>query len=412
MSTKSTFGLMFYINRTKQKKNGECPVMMRININGQKLALQVKRFIKPEDWDVNKHQMIGRTAEARIFNEYIEAVRMKAHKKYNELISLYDEVSPQLLRDAILGVNSAKPKMIVAIWQEHIDNLKKLIGKENTKTTHQKYVLAQKYFKEFLIEEYKVEDISIKQVDYLMISKLKNFLLINKDYHHNTAMKLLQKLKKITTSSIRKGWITKDPFVEISITTKEVQRPFLTEIEIQKLIEFSSPLERLTKVRDFFLFSCFTGLSYIDVKQLRKGEIEQNENGYWIRTHRQKTGNRSNIPLLKIPLDIINKYSNWETLNDNDPILPIQSNQKLNDYLKDLAKLCNIGKELTFHVARHTFATTVTMMNGVPIESVSKMLGHKKIATTQHYARIVDKKVGEDMNILAQKIESRFVYKH
>jgi site-specific recombinase XerD len=153
-------------------------------------------------------------------------------------------------------------------------------------------------------------------------------------------------------------------------------------------------------------------LAYIDVKQLKKRNIELNENGVWIRTFRQKSEGRSNIPLLEIPKKILNSYSCLELLNDNDLVLPMLSNQKLNGYLKEIADLCGISKDLTFHVARHTFATTVTMMNGVPIESVSKMLGHKKITTTQHYARIVDKKVGEDMNILAQKIESRFIYKH
>ena len=412
MSLKSTFGVTFYINRSKEKKNGECPVMMRININGQKLALQVHRFIKPDEWNVSKYQMIGRTPRAKVFNEYIDAIRLKAFKKYNELLSMYDEVSPQLLRDAILGVNSAKPKMIIEVWEDYIITLQKLIGKENSYATYQKYVLAKKYFQEFLLKEYKVADISIKQVNHLMVTGFSDFLKIEKNYGHNTAIKLLQKLKKITSNAIKNGWVVKDPFAEITFNIKEVIRPYLTEKELGKLIDFNSNFDRLNRVKDFFLFSCFTGLAYIDIKQLKRREIEEIENGLWIKTHRQKTGNRSNVPLLKIPLDIINKYVVLDALNPDDPVLPIMSNQKLNAYLKELADMCEIKKELTFHVARHTFATTVTMTFGVPMESVSKMLGHKKISTTQIYARIVDSKLGEDMQILSQKLNLRYASNH
>jgi site-specific recombinase XerD len=187
---------------------------------------------------------------------------------------------------------------------------------------------------------------------------------------------------------------------------KEVDRPYLTQEEIQKLIDFNSTIDRLNKVRDFFIFSCYTGLAYIDVKKLKKAEVEGNDElGYLIRTRRKKTGGRANIPLLELPMSIIYNYCQLELLQPEDPILPILSNQKMNAYLKELADLCGIHKQLSYHVARHTFATTVTMMNGVPIETVSKMLGHKNINSTQHYARIVDQKVGDDMKLLAAKLK-------
>jgi len=181
----------------------------------------------------------------------------------------------------------------------------------------------------------------------------------------------------------------------------------LNEDELKRLMTFNSPFERLNRVRDFFVFSCFTGLAYADVKKMKKSEIERNEAGYWIKTKRQKTGGRANIPLLAVPMQIIAKYVNLDMLHDDDPILPILSNQKMNAYIKEIADLCGISKILSYHVARHTFATTVTLTNGVPIESVSKMLGHKNIQSTQHYARIVDKKVGDDMHLLSQKIGTR-----
>jgi integrase len=190
------------------------------------------------------------------------------------------------------------------------------------------------------------------------------------------------------------------------MSIKEVDRPYLTMAEIQTLIDYDSPFERMNRVRDIFIFSCYTGLAYIDVKKLKKAEVEGNDEiGYWIRTRRQKTDARANIPLLEIPMDIINNYCRLDLLMPEDPILPVLSNQKVNAYLKELADLCGIHKELTFHVARHSFATSVTMTNGVPMETVSKMLGHKNMKSTQHYARIVDQKVGEDMKLLAAKLK-------
>jgi site-specific recombinase XerD len=194
--------------------------------------------------------------------------------------------------------------------------------------------------------------------------------------------------------------------LSITLSLKEVERPYLNEEELTRLMEFSSPIDRLNKVKDFFVFSCFTGLAYADVKKLRRKEIERSSSGNWIRTKRQKTGAMSNIPLLKTPLQILEKYSNLDLLDDDDPVMPIISNQKMNAYLKELADLCGITKPLSFHTARHTFATTVTMTNGVPMESVSKMLGHKNLRSTQHYARIVDHKVEHDMAVLAQKLNA------
>lgn len=383
MSSKTTFGLIFFINRSKERKNGECPVMLRININGERAALQLKRYLKPEDWDTTRYVMKGRSNEARIFNDYLEAVRVKAHKKYNELLSLTDDVTPQMLRDAILGVNTAKTRTVIDIWQDHVDGLQKLIGKENTYATYQKHNTAKNHFQKFLQKYYRVNDVSIKAVDHHMIQQYNMYLKTEKGCNSNTATKFLQNLKRITCISMRNGWLLKDPFVGISLSIKEVDRPYLTMEEIQTLIDYDSNIERLKRVRDIFIFSCYTGLAYIDVKKLKKAEVEGSEElGYWIRTRRQKTDARANIPLLDIPMDIINNYCRLDLLMPEDPILPVLSNQKMNAYLKELADFCGITKNFSYHIARHTFATTLTMMNGVPIESVSKMLGHKNITNT------------------------------
>lgn len=407
VSQKANFSLVVYISRTKTKQNGEVPVLMKININGVRAVMQLQRSIHPNQWDSKRNRVSGRSHEAMEFNRYIESILTRARQKFSELITMHETVTPQMLRDSVLGVKTAKPKMIIDIWEDHIEGLRKLIGKESTYATCQKYNAAKNHFINFLKLKYKVADVPIKVIDNYMITQFGFYLKTEKSCSHNTTNKFLQNLKRVTYRCILHGWILKDPFAGISLKMKEVDRPYLTETELQKLMDFSSTFDRLNRVRDFFLFSCFTGLAYADVKKLKRSEIEINESGYWIKTKRKKTGGRANIPLLPVPVKIINKYVNIDMLHDNDPVLPLLSNQKMNAYIKEIADLCGITKNLSFHVARHTFATTVTLTNGVPIESVSKMLGHKNIQSTQHYARIVDKKVGDDMHLLSQKIENR-----
>ena len=200
-----------------------------------------------------------------------------------------------------------------------------------------------------------------------------------------------------------------DPYLGLNLKLKVIDRQYLNEAELKRLINYQSPVEHMNRIRDFFVFSCSTGLAYIDLKTLKRKEIECIDSLYWIKTKRQKTGVSTNVPLLEIPFKIINKYSDLNRLRDDDPVLPIPTNQRMNACLKELAVCCGINKELTFHIARHTFATTVTMTNGVPIESVSKMLGHSSIKSTQHYAKIIDKKLGDDMAALAQRLNSKLV---
>ena len=406
-SNKTNFSLVCYLFKSRSKQNGQAPILLRININGQKTVIQLKRTVDPAQWDQKRGCVIGRTADAKVFNDYIDSIKLRARQKYNELLLSHDSVSPAMLKDAILGINSAKPKMIIEVWQEHLDGMVKLIGKETTQATCQKLATAKNHLQKFLKKHYRVNDISVKSIDHQLVSQFSLYLKTDGGCAFNTTTKFLQNFKKITNLCLRNDWIQKDPFLNISLTLKEVDRPYLNEEELTRLLQFNSPIERLDRVRDFFAFSCFTGLAYADVKKLRRKEIERSAEGYWIRTRRQKTGGMSNIPLLKTPLQIIQKYVNLEALHDNDPVMPILSNQKMNAYLKELADLCGINKPLSFHTARHTFATTVTMMNGVPMESVSKMLGHKNLKSTQHYARIVDQKVGQDMAILAQKLDAK-----
>lgn len=243
-----------------------------------------------------------------------------------------------------------------------------------------------------------MEDMPIASVKYNVIREFHQYIMAEKDCTYNTSIKFLQFLKKITMRAIRSNWIKNDPFDGFKLTLKETDRPYLDDEELQRLVSKKFDFQRLEHVCDLFLFSCYTGLAYADVAKLTKAELERTPDGmWWIKTRRQKTKQRSQIPLLDIAKRIIDKYADISQLRANDKVLPVLSNQKLNAYLKEIADLCQIEKKLTYHVARHTFATTVTLQNGVSIESVSRMLGHSNIKSTQHYARIVDKKIAQEM---------------
>jgi len=407
---RSSYSLVFLISRTRPKKNGECPVFLKITINGDKARFPVKRHILPQDWDSSRARMKGRTKEAEVFNKYLEAIKLRANRSYNDLLAVSAEVTASMLKDAVLGTNEARPKTIIPIWEEHVKRLDALIGIETTYANMQKYRTAMRHFQQFLQKEYRVSDVSIKRIDHRMIESFGHFLKTEKGCGYNTSTKFLQNLKKIIMDCIRNGWLQKNPFASISLSMKEVSRPYLSEEELNRLMCMEVHFDRLDRVRDFFLFACFTGLSYADVKKLKRSEIEITGEGVWIKTKRQKTGGTVNVPLLEMPWKIIQKHNPYfDELESSDPVLPIMSNQKMNAYLKEIADLAGITKQLSYHVARHTFATTVTMLNGVPIESVSKMLGHKNITSTQHYARIIDEKVSNDMKQLALKIDGKML---
>lgn len=401
MSVKSTFKLTFLLNRSKANKEG-CPIILRVTMNGERISMNVNRRIKAQQWNVDLGRPIVNDRYTDELSMYLETIRNKAFRAYNQLSNDYDSVTPALIRDFVQGKVENRNKMIIETWNTHNTELEKAIGISITKGVCQKHKRAKHLFEEFIMSTFRVNDIPIRQIQYRVVKDYFDHLLIEKKFQYNTCIKQLQYLKKITNNAKKQGWIKINPFADFPLTSKESDRGYLDESELNKIIDLDLQFKRLDLVRDIFLFSCFTGLAYIDVKNLKKGDLEHTSDGlWWIKTRRQKTNQKSQIPLLAIPKEIIDRYCELSELKAEDTLLPVLSNQKLNAYLKEIADLCQIEKNLTFHVARHTFATTVTLQNGVSIESVSRMLGHSNIKTTQHYARIVDKKIAMDMEAMS-----------
>lgn len=408
---KHKMSILFYVKSSKASKNGLLPIYQRITINGTRIELSTSKFVEKTKWNTAAGKIKGNSEEARLINSYLDILNAKAYETEKWMVNNNLEINAQTFKNKFLGIEEKQRKLIV-IFEDHNKRMKELVGKEFSINTYKKYETALNHTKEFLKHQYNLNDISIKQVDIAFINDFDFYLRNTKNCNNNSSIKYIRNFGKIVKQCYVNGWIEKDPFLNYKGKVKEIERTYLSEDEIESLLNKEFKIKRLELVRDMFIFSCFTGLAYIDVFNLTKSNIVIGIDGEkWISTHRQKTESASKIPILPVTQMIIDKYENHPLCINENRLIPILSNQKMNAYLKELADICEIDKELTFHIARHTFATTVTLTNGVPIESVSKMLGHKNLRTTQHYAKVLDRKVSEDMKILKDKFSNKLKLK-
>lgn len=399
---RSTFSILFYLKRNGQKANGNMPIMGRITVNGQSIQFSAKVEVNPTYWNVSAGKAVGKVNEVREVNAILESMKATMTKIYRDLQDRESNVTPERIKNIFFGIE-VKHQMLLELFKRHNEDIFRLIGISKTKATYQKYEVTRKRITEFIQDRYHVTDISLKEINHMFLSDFEVYLLTTAGCNANTTAKFLQMFKSIVLIAKNNGWIHADPFANYKIRIGKVDRGYLTQEEIEVIMQKKFVSKRLDQVRDIFIFSCFCGLAYIDVKNLREKHIRTSFDGnLWIMTKRQKTDVNSNIPLLDVPKQILDKYR--DTL-PNEMVLPVLSNQKMNSYLKEIGDVCGINKRLTFHLARHTFATTVTLAKGVPIETVSKMLGHTTIKTTQIYARITDGKIGNDMAVLAGKLK-------
>ena len=399
---KTTFNVLFFLKRDKQKQNGNVPLMCRITIDGKETRFSMKTDIDPNQWDVKQGKMTGRSAKAVEINALAENTKSVLNRIYHQELERMQSVTAEKVKNIFLGINT-KQHTLLKLFKKHNADVKSLIGISKSKATYQKYEVTLKHFTSFLRKRYNLSDISFGEINHMFISDLETFLMVDCQCQANTTAKFMQFFKRIILIARNNGWLLHDPFVNYKIRLNKVDRGYLTKEELELIFKKKIDIPRLEHVRDIFVFSCFTGLAYIDVYNLKESNIRNSFDGnLWIMTKRQKTDVNSNIPLLEVPKMILAKYK--DKLPEGK-ILPITSNQKMNAYLKEIGDLCEIKKNLTFHLARHTFATTITLSQGVPIETVSKMLGHTNIKTTQIYARITDNKISHDMDILSGKLK-------
>jgi len=402
-----TFGLLFYVKKSKTLSNGTAPIYLRITIDGKPIEIAAKRYVIPEKWNSQAQKFNGISEEVRTLNAYLKTLEQQVYEAHHELLKERKPVTAETIKSRLQGTDERK-LTIIPIFEDHINKLKALPD-EYAPATITRYNSAFKHLKEFLQWKYNVSDFNIKAIDHAFINEFEFYLRSVRKCGNNSAVKYVRSnFGKVLRVCLSNGWLDKDPFINYTSKIREVKRQFLTEEEIQAIANKDLKNERLKLVRDIFLFSCYTGLAYIDVQKLSPANIAIGIDGEkWIYTFRQKTDSRSNIPLLPPALEILEKYKQHPVCLTKNCLFPVLSNQKMNAYLKEIADICEIDKELTFHIARHTFATTVTLSNGVPIETVSKMLGHSSIKQTQHYAKILDRKVSDDMKALKEKYSTK-----
>ena len=404
----TTVSILFYIKRAKANSQGISPIYVRVTVESKRFEFSSMKYVNIEKWSIEGNKVKGSSEEARTINSHLDYLKNQVLEAEKRLFKKDSKVTSESLKNEMFGCQE-RTRTLLPIFIDHNNKIKALIGKEYAPGTLERYETSLKHTKDFLMWKYNITDIDILKIDHAFISDYEFYLRTVRNCANNTAVKYIKNFNKIIKICLANHWMDKNPFANYKSKVKEVDRVYLSEEEIQEIINKDFGTDRLSLVRDIFLFSCFTGLAYIDVKNLTKSHVSIGIDGEkWIFTHRQKTESASKIPILPVTQMIIDKYENHPQANNQDRLLPILSNQKMNAYLKEIAAVCNINKELTFHIARHTFATTVTLTNGVSIESVSKMLGHKNLRTTQHYAKVLDKKVSEDMKILKDKFSSSF----
>ncbi|MFN7705084.1 MAG: site-specific integrase [Chryseotalea sp.] len=369
-----TISVTFFTRKDRVDADGQSPIYMRIILNEKRLTIATKLIAKLKDWSDKTGKLKPNTEEARKINHMIDAFKMKAFDMQRELMQEGKEVSLDAIKAKWYGTEVEKPRMIIEIFKEHNAQMKALIGKEFAPRTFVRYETSLKHTVDYMQWKYQVNDIDVKKLNYEFISNYEFYLKSDRKCDHNTTVKYLSNFKKIVHICIKNGWLTSDPFVGFKMTKREIERPFLVQEELDSIIQKYFSIERLKQVRDIFIFCCYTGLAYADVQKLSRDEITTGIDGEkWIWTSRQKTDTATRIPLLPQALEIINRYKDEPSCLNKGRLLPVLSNQKMNGYLKEIADACVITKKMTFHTARHTFATTVTLSNGVPIETVSKM---------------------------------------
>lgn len=393
---RSSFAILFFIRDSRVRKDGTTSIEVVLTVNGERCAFSTGKKVKSCNWDKNKQQVKGKDEEAQSLNNYLKAIKAKLYQKEAELLERGFIITADLLRDAYFDkVESIKERSLFEVFEEHNQEQEKLIGNGVSKATYWVSVYTIRLLREFVQQKYKREDLYLRELNLNFIQSFHSFLRIDKDMAQNSSTKHLKLLKKIINLSVANSYMAFNPFSTYKVEREPVDIDFLDEEELRKIINFDTPLPRLERAKDMFLFGCFTGLSYIDIKTLAPEHFEKDSAGrIWIKKRRVKTGVLSRIPLLPIAKLILDKYKGGEKL------LPIQDPADINKYLKDIAILCGINKRICFHTSRHTFASTVTLANNISLEVVSKMLGHTNTRMTAHYVKLIDKCIGEQMDKL------------
>ena len=401
---RTTFGLLFYIRRDKTNKKGEAPVFMRLTINGERADASIKRFIEPHAWNSAKGKANEKSRGGKDLNLYLDAISANILRIQRDLELDKKEVSAQIILNRYLGKEQSDRHTLMEVFRAHNEKCRALSGISLAPGTVIRYETSLRLTEAFLRTTYKKEDCYLDEITHQFVEDYDFYLRTIRRCCHNTTTKYLLNFKKIIRIALAKGWMKKDPFAQVHFHFEPVEREFLEKQELKVLLNKEITITRLAQVRDIFCFCCLTGLAFMDVQQLKPEHLVADIHGkIWIRKARQKTKNMCNIPLLDEAQKIIDRYRDHPYCQTHGVLLPVCSNQKMNSYLKELADICGIRKNLSTHCARHTFATP-TLASGATIDNVAKMLGHANVNMTRRYAKVLDSSIMRDMEVVAENM--------
>lgn len=393
--------ILFFALKGRTLKSGEVPVLLRVTVGGDYDEARIQRSVPPSLWDQAKGCCKGKNRVANELNEYIRDLNLRLLNIHKELLLQEAYITPNLLLKKLFSME--EKRTVLKSFLEHNDDCRKQIGINYEAVTINRYDNCGRALAAFIPVECGKEDISFAELNGSFLRHFEVFLKMERGLCQNTVVRYMKCFKKFVNLAIANEWIKKDPFYGIKYKQEETCPVFLTKEELDVIQNKEFTIDRLDLVRDLFVFSSFTGLSFVDAKELRPEHLfKDNEGNLWIRKGRHKIKRNkaactSNVPLLDNAMQILEKYKDHPVCVQKGVCLPVLSNQKMNSYLKEIADFCGIKKNLTTHSARHTFGTTVTLGNKVSLQNVSKMMGHASTRMTEHYARVLDMNILEDM---------------
>lgn len=401
--------VLYYLKKNQGKKNGLCPVMGRIQVGKTMAQSSLKIDAEVKLWDAKAGRLTGKSIFANDVNRQIEKVNLLIYSRYNEAVRLGRDFSASDLKAAVQGIAGAQESLCAY--------MEKMTGtfKDRALNTLTSYRYFHSLLVAFVRTKYRLDDISFKALNYSFIEEYVRYLRVTRKLALRTAIGAVYRMREVISEAIDEGIIGRDPFFSFEMESPEIKHRNISREDLEKIMSAKLIHETTALVRDLFVFSTFCGLAYIDVKNLTYDNIVRQEDGsYWIMTHRQKTGNASNIRLMEIPLSLIEKYKNRNSNQDrnnctNGKVFPVPGYPTILYHLKKIGKQCGIAQSLSYHQSRHTFASLITLSEGVPIETVSKMLGHQSIKTTQTYAEVSTGKILKDILILSEKINGKYI---
>lgn len=384
--------ILMYLKSRKNSK-GECQIYLRITVDSKRKEISLNRSIDPKHWDNGKQRGKGNSEAITRLNKKLVAIENSINLSEQELINKHLKVTIESLANHYMGVED-KLHRLIEVFEYENKRIKKLVEPG----THKKYLAVINNVKRYLIHQYNVTDIDIKEIDYQFVTDFDYYLRSERSISNNSAIRIVKTLQQIVRTTLDKGWIDKDPFLNYKEKMERKVTGYLTKDEIDTIYNKEFSIKRLQQVKDIFIVSCYTGLAYVDINLLSKNDIVTNLDGTrWININRKKTNTNCKIPILPIVDEIFKKYVDDPLVLNSGKLLPVPSNQKVNAYLKEIGEICGIKTVLTSHLARHSFATSIALPFGLPIETLSKVMGHKSLNMTLHYGKLIETKLLSDV---------------